>query len=151
LQRFRLRDEGPLPPGEPNQIPATLPERVPTTVLKFLTWSPPAFAQRVFTVCQSGWSELKSPREMTRIMARGSRVSYPTTTLIWERPPCHCCFHFSHAVARANLITVRWGRPRRPSLSRLITCSRLPRPRPFESRRAEEAPRRPQRSPGPDA
>ncbi len=50
------------------EIPATLLEGVPNTLLKSLTWSPPALPQRVFTVCQSGWSGLKSPREVTRIM-----------------------------------------------------------------------------------
>jgi mannose-1-phosphate guanylyltransferase len=50
------------------EIPATLLQGVGNTVLKSLTWSPPALPQRVFTVCQSGWSGLKSPREITRIM-----------------------------------------------------------------------------------
>jgi hypothetical protein len=50
------------------EIPETLLEGVPSTVLKSLTWSPPALPQRVFTVCQSGWSGLKSPQEITRIM-----------------------------------------------------------------------------------
>jgi mannose-1-phosphate guanylyltransferase len=50
------------------EIPAALLEGVPNTFLKSLTWSPPALPQRVFTVCQSGWSGLKSPQEVTRIM-----------------------------------------------------------------------------------
>jgi mannose-1-phosphate guanylyltransferase len=50
------------------EIPASLFEAVPNTVLKSLTCSPPALSQRVFTVCQSGWSGLKSPQEVTRIM-----------------------------------------------------------------------------------
>lgn len=49
------------------EIPATLLEGVPHTVLKSLTPCPPTLPQRVFTVCQSGWSGLKSPHEVERI------------------------------------------------------------------------------------
>jgi mannose-1-phosphate guanylyltransferase len=60
------------------EIPATLREGVPNTLLKSLTWSPPGLPQRVFTVCQSGWSGLKSPQEVTRIVEslRSTRERY---------------------------------------------------------------------------
>jgi len=49
------------------EITNSLQERVPSAVLKSLRWRPPAFPQRVFTVCDSGWSGLKSPQAVTRI------------------------------------------------------------------------------------
>jgi mannose-1-phosphate guanylyltransferase len=48
-------------------IPTSLQFRVPGSVLKLLRWQPPAFPQRVFTVCDSGWSGLKSPHAVARI------------------------------------------------------------------------------------
>ncbi len=50
------------------EIPASLLEGVPHTLLKSLKWSPPTLPQRAFTVCRSGWSGLKSPQEVTGIM-----------------------------------------------------------------------------------
>jgi mannose-1-phosphate guanylyltransferase len=68
------------------EIPLTLLEGVPSTVLKSLTWSPPALPQRVFTVCQSGWSGLKSPQELMRIMeflrTSGERYEAEVRTLV---------------------------------------------------------------------
>ncbi len=49
------------------KIPSSLLNRIPGSVLKPLRWHPPAFPQRVFTVCDSGWSSLKSPHAVTRI------------------------------------------------------------------------------------
>ena len=48
-------------------IPNILQHRMPGSVLKSLRWHPPAFPQRVFTVCDSGWSGLKSPHAVARI------------------------------------------------------------------------------------
>jgi mannose-1-phosphate guanylyltransferase len=63
------------------EIPASLLEGVPRTLLKSLKWSAPALPQRAFTVCLSGWSGLKSPQEVTRIMdflrRAGQRKRYP--------------------------------------------------------------------------
>jgi mannose-1-phosphate guanylyltransferase len=49
------------------EVPSSLQHRVPGAVLKSLRWRPPAFPQRVFTVCDSGWSSLKSPQAVIRI------------------------------------------------------------------------------------
>jgi mannose-1-phosphate guanylyltransferase len=48
-------------------IPKHLQDRMPGSVLKSLRWHPPAFPQQVFTVCESGWSGLKSPYAVARI------------------------------------------------------------------------------------
>jgi hypothetical protein len=44
-----------------------LQHREPGSALKPLRWHPLAFPQRVFTVCESGWSGLKSPHAVARI------------------------------------------------------------------------------------
>ena len=49
------------------EIPNSLQDRVPGAILKSLRWRPSAFPQRVLTVCDSGWSGLKSPHAVTRI------------------------------------------------------------------------------------
>lgn len=49
------------------EVSDSLQLRVPGAMLKSLRWRPPAFPQRVFTVCDSGWSSLKSPQAVTRI------------------------------------------------------------------------------------
>jgi mannose-1-phosphate guanylyltransferase len=49
------------------EIPSSLQDRIPCSVLKSLRWHAPAFRQRVFTVCDSGWSGLKSPHAVARI------------------------------------------------------------------------------------
>jgi mannose-1-phosphate guanylyltransferase len=49
------------------RIPSCLQDRMPGSVLKSLRWHPPAFPQRVFIVCDSGWSGLKSPHAVARI------------------------------------------------------------------------------------
>jgi hypothetical protein len=71
------------------EIPAALLEGVPNTVLRSLTCSPPALRQRAFTVCQSGWSGLKSPQEVTRVMEffrnTGERPAAEVQTLLPSR------------------------------------------------------------------
>jgi hypothetical protein len=52
--------------GEECEIPASLNRGASPAVLKSLRWHPPAFPQRVFSVCSSGWSGLKSPRSIAR-------------------------------------------------------------------------------------
>jgi hypothetical protein len=52
--------------GEECAIPSSL--TVPPAVLHSLRWHPPAFAQRVFGVCRSGWSGLKSPRSVAHMV-----------------------------------------------------------------------------------
>jgi hypothetical protein len=49
------------------QIPNSFQNRLPGSAIKPLRWYPPIFSQRVFTVCESGWSGLKSPHEVARI------------------------------------------------------------------------------------
>jgi mannose-1-phosphate guanylyltransferase len=49
-------------------VPNSLQDRLPGPVLKSLRWHPPAFPQRVFTACDSGWSSLKSPHAVARIV-----------------------------------------------------------------------------------
>jgi mannose-1-phosphate guanylyltransferase len=49
------------------EIPTSLQYRTPGSVLKSLPWQAAAFPQRVFTVCDSGWSSLKSPHAVARI------------------------------------------------------------------------------------
>jgi mannose-1-phosphate guanylyltransferase len=49
------------------EIPRSLQDRMPGSVLKSLRWHPPAFPQRVITVCDSGWSGLKSPHAVARM------------------------------------------------------------------------------------
>jgi hypothetical protein len=49
------------------EIPISLQYRMPGSVLKSLPWQAPAFPQRVFTVCDSGWSGLKSPHAVARV------------------------------------------------------------------------------------
>jgi hypothetical protein len=49
------------------RISSSFHNRQPGAVLKLLRWHPPAFAQRVFTVCDSGWSGLRSPHAVARI------------------------------------------------------------------------------------
>jgi mannose-1-phosphate guanylyltransferase len=53
--------------GEECEIPSSLNRGVPPAVLHSLRWHPPAFQQRVFTVCDSGWSGLKSARAIARV------------------------------------------------------------------------------------
>jgi hypothetical protein len=48
-------------------IRSALQERMSRPILKSLRWSPPAFPQRAFAVCDSGWSGLKSPHAAARI------------------------------------------------------------------------------------
>jgi hypothetical protein len=64
-------------------IPGNLQHRIPGPVLKSLRWHPPAFPQRVFTVCDSGWSGLRSPHAMARIaeiMAHRTHWRDPVST-----------------------------------------------------------------------
>jgi len=42
--------------------------QVPETVLRALRWHPPAFRQRVFGVCRSGWSGLNSHNPWARVL-----------------------------------------------------------------------------------
>jgi mannose-1-phosphate guanylyltransferase len=49
------------------QVPASVQSCMPGSLLKSLRWHPPAFPQRLFTVCDSGWSGLKSPQAVARI------------------------------------------------------------------------------------
>jgi hypothetical protein len=48
-------------------IPMTLTQGVPSSVLRSLRWCPPAFQQRVMGVCRAGWSGLRSPRSVARM------------------------------------------------------------------------------------
>jgi hypothetical protein len=59
--------------GEECEIAASLNRGVPAAVLHSLRWYPPAFPQRVFSVCNSGWSGLKSGRAIARVSDFRSR------------------------------------------------------------------------------
>jgi hypothetical protein len=54
--------------GEECEIPSSLNRGVPHAVLHSLRWHPPAFPQRAFGVRGSGWSGLKSPRAVMRVV-----------------------------------------------------------------------------------
>ena len=54
--------------GEECAVPSLLNRGVPRAVLHSLRWHPPAFPQRVFGVCGSGWSGLKTARSVARMV-----------------------------------------------------------------------------------
>jgi mannose-1-phosphate guanylyltransferase len=54
--------------GEECDVPSSLNRQVPKSVLRALRWHPPAFRQRVFGVCRSGWSGLNSPQSVARVL-----------------------------------------------------------------------------------
>jgi hypothetical protein len=56
-------------------VPASLDRNVPQSILNSLRWRPPAFKQRVFAVCRSGWSSLNSPQAVRRMLDCSSRHS----------------------------------------------------------------------------
>jgi mannose-1-phosphate guanylyltransferase len=57
------------------EIPSALQRGMPGPKLRFLRWQPPTFAQRAFRVFRSGWSSLKSPRAVDRIIAFVERAA----------------------------------------------------------------------------
>jgi hypothetical protein len=59
--------------GEECEISSSLNRGVPPAVLHSLRWHPPAFPQRVFGVRGSGWSGLRSPRSVARMVEFVSR------------------------------------------------------------------------------
>jgi mannose-1-phosphate guanylyltransferase len=61
--------------GEECDVPASLDRNVPKSILNSLRWRPPAFKQRVFGVCRSGWSSLNSPQAVARMLDYSSRRS----------------------------------------------------------------------------
>jgi mannose-1-phosphate guanylyltransferase len=61
--------------GEECDVPAALDRNVPKSILNSLRWRPPAFKQRVFGVCSSGWSSLSSPLSVSRMLDYSSRRS----------------------------------------------------------------------------
>jgi mannose-1-phosphate guanylyltransferase len=54
--------------GAECDVPAALDRNVPKSILNSLRWRPPAFKQRVFGVCSSGWSSLSSPQAVARML-----------------------------------------------------------------------------------
>jgi mannose-1-phosphate guanylyltransferase len=50
------------------EVPLELQRGMPTPKLRFLRWQPPSFSQRAFRVFRCGWSSLKSPRAVERIL-----------------------------------------------------------------------------------
>jgi mannose-1-phosphate guanylyltransferase len=62
------------------EIPSNL-QHLMGTVPKSLRWHPPAFPQRVYTVCDSGWSGLKSPHAVARIAEFMTNRSYRRPTM----------------------------------------------------------------------
>jgi hypothetical protein len=61
--------------GEECDVPASLDRNVPKSILNSLRWRPPAFKQRVFGVCRSGWSSLNSPQAAAQMLDYASRRS----------------------------------------------------------------------------
>jgi mannose-1-phosphate guanylyltransferase len=67
-------------------IPSSLQDRMPGSILKS-PWNPRTFPQRVFPVCDSGWSGLESPHAVARVAdflahrihRHQSLSSHPTT------------------------------------------------------------------------
>lgn len=49
------------------EIPHLIQRRMPVAVMNSLQWHPPAFPQRVLTVCESEWSGLRSSHAVARI------------------------------------------------------------------------------------
>ena len=62
--------------GKECRISSSLTRDVSSVVLHSLRWQPPACRQRVFGVCRSGWSGLKSPRSFARAV-RFSSLELP--------------------------------------------------------------------------
>ncbi len=58
--------------GKECRISSSLTRDVSAVVLHSLRWHPPACRQRVFGVCRSGWSGLKSPRSFARAVGFSS-------------------------------------------------------------------------------
>jgi mannose-1-phosphate guanylyltransferase len=50
------------------EVPLELRRGMPGPKLRFLRWQPPSFSQRAFRVFRCGWSSLKSPRAVERIL-----------------------------------------------------------------------------------
>jgi hypothetical protein len=51
------------------EVPLEMRRGMPRPKLRFLRWQPPSFSQRAFRVFRCGWSSLKSPRAVERILA----------------------------------------------------------------------------------
>jgi hypothetical protein len=65
--------------GEECKIPSVLNRGIRPAVLHSMRWRPQAFRQRVFGVCHSGWSGLKSPQSVARMVGfLSSRVDAET-------------------------------------------------------------------------
>ncbi len=73
------------------EVPSALQRGMPAPKLHFLRWQPPAFAQRAFRVFRSGWSGLKSPRAVDRIISFVERAAEEEqlSTLAESREPVH--------------------------------------------------------------
>jgi hypothetical protein len=57
------------------EVPSALQRGMPAPKLHFLRWQPPSFGQRAFRVFRSGWSGLKSPRAVDRIISFVERAA----------------------------------------------------------------------------
>jgi mannose-1-phosphate guanylyltransferase len=51
------------------EVPLDLQRGMPRQNLRFLRWQPPSFSQRALRVFRCGWSGLKSPRAVERVIA----------------------------------------------------------------------------------
>lgn len=51
------------------KVPAGLQRGIPRLMLRTLPWQPRSFSQRAFRIFRCGWSSLKSPRAVERIIA----------------------------------------------------------------------------------
>jgi len=56
-------------PAEECKVPPDLVHELPRGVFRSHPWHPAAIPQRVIPVCRSGWSSLKSPQSIERVLA----------------------------------------------------------------------------------
>ena len=64
----KLRDMA-AQPAEECEVPIELTQELPCGVFRSYPWHPAAVLQRVIPVCRCGWSSLKSPQSIERVLA----------------------------------------------------------------------------------
>jgi mannose-1-phosphate guanylyltransferase len=74
------------------EVPLELRRGMPNPKLRFLRWQPPSFAQRAFRVFRCGWSSLKSPRAVERIITFIENAAEENQLLPIGAQPEHAVF-----------------------------------------------------------